>query len=103
MKFGEEWGDGFPIWVGVCGLWRGIRMGWEDFRKNTQFVVWGENRVRFGQDGWCRDQPPPLAFLRLYSIATNIGRLQLSLPWQGWGRGKGKVEMFACLLHLGSK
>ena len=31
----------------VCGLWRGIRMGWEDFSKNCQFVVGLGNRVRF--------------------------------------------------------
>ena len=25
-----------------CGLWRSIRMGWEDFSKNTQFLLgWG--------------------------------------------------------------
>ena len=25
-----------------CGLWRSIHMGWEDFSKNTQFLLgWG--------------------------------------------------------------
>ena len=37
-KFGEEWGEWTSkLGRGVygCGLWRGIRMGWEDFRKNA--------------------------------------------------------------------
>ena len=38
-----------------CGLWRGIRMGWEDFSKNCQFVVGLGNTVRFWQDGWYGD------------------------------------------------
>ena len=46
-------------------------MGWEDFRKNTQFVVGMGNRVRFWQDGWCGDQPFQLAYLRLYGIARD--------------------------------
>ena len=46
-------------------------MGWEDFRKNCQFVVGLGNRVRFWQDGWCRDQPFHLAFPRLYGIAID--------------------------------
>ena len=46
-KFGEEWGgwtSKFCRGVYGCGLWRGIRMGWEDFSKNAQIVVglcWG--------------------------------------------------------------
>ena len=46
-------------------------MGWDDFRKNCQFVVGLGNRVRFWQDGWCRDQPFHLAFPRLYGIAID--------------------------------
>ena len=46
-------------------------MGWEDFSKNTQFVVGMGNRVRFWQDGQCGDQPFQLAFPRLYGIAIN--------------------------------
>ena len=37
-KFGEEWGEWTSkLGRGVygCCLWRGIRMGWEDFRKNA--------------------------------------------------------------------
>ena len=42
-----------------------VLMGWEDFRKNCQFVV------GLGQDGWCGDQPFQLAFPRLYDIAID--------------------------------
>ena len=45
-------------------------MGWEDFSKNTHFVVGMGNRVRFWQDGWCGDQLLQLVFLGLYGIAT---------------------------------
>ena len=54
-----------------CGLWRGIRMGWEDFSKNTQLVVGLGNKVRFWQDGWYGDQPFQVAFPRLYGIAID--------------------------------
>ena len=64
------WTSKFGRGVHGCGLWRGIRMGWKDFSKNTKFVVGIGNRVRFWQDGWCGDQPFQLAILRLYGIAT---------------------------------
>ena len=54
-----------------CGLLRGIHMDWEDFSKNTQFVVGMGNIVRFWQDGWYGDQPFHLAFLRLYGIVID--------------------------------
>ena len=73
-KFGEEWGgDGLLSWVGeFMGVVyvEGIRMGWEDFSKNTQFFVGMGNKVRFWQDGY-GDQPFQLAFPRLYGIALN--------------------------------
>ena len=53
-KYGEEWGgwtSKLGRGVNGCGLWRGIRMGWEDFSKNCQFVVGLGNRVRFGRMG----------------------------------------------------
>ena len=74
-----EEGGSFKVWGRVgrwtsklgrgvhgCGLWRSIRMGWEDFSKNTKFVVGLGNRVRFWQDGWYGDQPFQLALPRLY-------------------------------------
>ena len=71
---GEDWG-GWTLKLGRgvhgCGLWRGIRMGWEDFSKNCQLVVGLRNRVRFWQDGWYGDQPFQLAFPRLYGIAID--------------------------------
>ena len=73
-KYGEEWG-GWTSKLGRgvhgCGLWRGLRMGWEDFSKNCQFVVGLGNRVRFWQDGWYGDQPFQLAFPTLYGIAID--------------------------------
>ena len=67
-----------------CGLWRGIRMGWEDFIKNCQFVVGLGNRVRFWQDGWYGDPPFQLAFPRLYGITIDKEvSVEASLPRQG--------------------
>ena len=74
FKVWEEWG-GWTSKLGrgvhECGLWRGICMGWEDFSKNTQFVVGLRNRVRFWQDGWYGDQPFQVAFSRLNGIAID--------------------------------
>ena len=86
-KFGEQWG-GWTSKLGRgvqgCGLWRGICMGWEDFSKNTQFVVGLGNRVRFWQDGWYGDQPFQLAFSRLYGIAIDREAfVEASLSRQG--------------------
>ena len=67
-----------------CGLWRGIRMGWEDFSKNCQFVVGLGNRTRFWQDEWYGDQPFKLAFPRLYGIAIDKEvTVEASLSTQG--------------------
>ena len=44
-----------------------VLMGWEDFRKNCQFVV------GLGQDGWCGDQPFQLAFPRLIRRYVKAG------------------------------
>ena len=86
-KYGEEWG-GWTLKLGRgvngCGSWIGIRMGWEDFSKNCQFVVGLGNRVRFWQDGWYGDQHFQLAFLRLYGIAIDKeASVKASLSRQG--------------------
>ena len=65
LKYGEErggWTSKLGMRVHRCDLWRGIRMGWEDFSKNCQFVVGLGNRVRFWQDGWYGDHLFRLAF-----------------------------------------
>ena len=58
-------------------------MGWEDFRKNTQFVVGVGYRVKFWQDGVRINLSNWLSWD--YMVLPLIGRLQLSLLWQGWG------------------
>ncbi|XP_075658741.1 uncharacterized protein LOC142628552 [Castanea sativa] len=86
-KYGEEWG-GWTSKLGKgvhgCGLWRGIRMGWEVFSKNCQFVVGLGNRVRFWQDGWYGDHSLQVAFPRLYGIAIDKEAfVEASLSRQG--------------------
>ena len=100
-KFGEEWGGGTSkLGRGVhgCGLWRGIRMGWEDFSKNTQFVVGLGNRVRFWQDGWYGDRPFQVAFPRLYGIAIDKEAfVEASLSRQGQ-----RIEEFGMFVLFGN-
>ena len=53
LKFGEEWrGWTSKLGRGVrgSGLWRSIRMGWEDFSKNIRFEVGVGDRVKFWTD-----------------------------------------------------
>ena len=100
-KFGEEWG-GWTSKLGRgvhgCGLWRGICMGWEDFSKNTQFVVGLGNRVRFWQDGWYGDQPFQVAFPRLYGIAIDKEAfVEASLSRQGQ-----RIEEFGMFVLFGN-
>ena len=53
------------------GLWRSIRMGWEDFSKNIRFEVGVGDRVKFWTDQWCGDSPLKLTFPSMYGIASN--------------------------------
>ena len=100
-KFGEEWGGGTSkLGRGVhgCGLWRAFRMGWEDFSKNTQFVVGLRNSVRFWQDGWYGDQPFQVAFPRLYGIAIDKEAfVEASLSRQGQ-----RIEEFGMFVLFGN-
>ena len=54
-----------------CGLWRSIRMGWEDFSKNICFEMGVGDRVRLWTDHWCGDSPLQLTFPSMYRIASN--------------------------------
>ena len=74
LKFRVEWGGWtFKLDRGVygCGLWRSMRMGWEDFSKNIRFEVGVGDRVKLWTDQWCVDPPLQLIFLSMYGIASN--------------------------------
>ena len=74
LKFGEEWrGWTSKLGKGVheCDLWRSIRMGWEEFRKNIHFVVGVGDRVKLWTDQWCGNFPLQLTFPSVYGIASN--------------------------------
>ena len=94
LKFGEEWG-GWTSKLGRgvhgCGLWRNIRMRWEEFSKNIRFVVGVGDRVKLWTNQWCGDFPLQLTFPSVYGIASNKKALVASSlellgieEWRSW-------------------
>ena len=74
LKFAEEWGGRTSkLGRGVhgSGLWRSIRMGWEDFSKNIRFEVGVGDGVKLWIDQWCGNSPLKSTFLSVYGIASN--------------------------------
>lgn len=62
-----------------CGLWKIIRMDWEDFFRQIWYEVGMGNRVRFQLDCRYGDQSLKVAFPALYEIATDYEALVLLL------------------------
>ena len=65
------WSSKLGRGVHGCGLWRSIRMGWEEFSKNIRFEVGVGDRVKLWSDHWCGDSPLQLTFPSVYGIVSN--------------------------------
>ena len=57
------------------GVWKAIRKGWTIFANHVRFEFGEGTRIEFWHDLWCRDVPLSIAFLGLFSIATNKSSL----------------------------
>ena len=51
------------------GVWKGIRRGWDTFKRYVRFEIGNGSGVLFWQDVWCREQPLMNVFLALFTIA----------------------------------
>lgn len=53
------------------GVWKGIRKGWDQFRRYISFDIGNGETVRFWDDKWCGDIELRRALPGLYNIAIN--------------------------------
>lgn len=74
VKYGEAWGD----WIFEvlrrpygCSLWRGIRVGWEEFAAFLSFVVRDGQKIQFWHDLWCGEQALKNLLLDLFLMDKN--------------------------------
>lgn len=73
-KFGEGIHRWFPKDIGSSygvGVWKGIRKGWEPFKRCISFEVGSGEKVRFWKDAWCGDTKLRRVFPNLFNIEEN--------------------------------
>jgi hypothetical protein len=51
------------------GVWKSLRIGWEDISKLVKYEVRDGSMVWFWHDLWCGEQPLKFYFLELFTIA----------------------------------
>lgn len=74
VKYGNgrfDWSSSFPMWLGGCGLWKGISEDTDVFFSHVKFKVNKGHRIKFLANVWYSREPLKVLFPSYYILATS--------------------------------